>query len=178
MWDWLQGLSGGAATFLGALTGSSVGLVAILVGALFNAHLNRRRDDRVRREDVRSVATALQAELMGLHRTLIDNAKGLKEAPADFLVPDLKRSVVVFPELLSKLGFLDVETIRSVIDAHIVVRQYADTLTLLGGQRGSTERGQENIIAMSNERVEHVIAVNESTAEQIDKAIQLLKRHV
>jgi hypothetical protein len=53
----------GEAAFVGALIGSSIGLVALLLGALFNAELNRRRDDRLRREDRRAVATALRAEL-------------------------------------------------------------------------------------------------------------------
>jgi hypothetical protein len=74
-WDWVLGLapgiwhglrdaSQGQATFLGTLTGSSIGLIALLIGALFNAHLNRRRDDRLRREEQRTVAAALQAELV------------------------------------------------------------------------------------------------------------------
>ncbi len=40
--------SPGLGTFFGALMGSSIGLLAILVGAMFNAHLNRRQHDRVR----------------------------------------------------------------------------------------------------------------------------------
>jgi hypothetical protein len=42
-WDWLGTLPQGQATFLG----SFVGLFALLVAALVNAHLNRRRDDRL-----------------------------------------------------------------------------------------------------------------------------------
>jgi len=36
----------GQAAFLGSLTGGLIGLVALLLGALFNTHLNRRRDHR------------------------------------------------------------------------------------------------------------------------------------
>ncbi len=63
MLDWLNTLSPGAASFLGSLTGASVGLMALLLGALFNAHLNRSRDDRLRKEDARALAAALRAEL-------------------------------------------------------------------------------------------------------------------
>jgi uncharacterized membrane protein (DUF4010 family) len=45
MIEWLQGLQGGAATFVGALTGSAIGFMALVLGALFNAHLNRKRDN-------------------------------------------------------------------------------------------------------------------------------------
>jgi hypothetical protein len=79
MWDWLSHLSQGQASFLGSLTGAAIGLIALLLGALFNAHLNRRRDDRLRREDQRAVATALRAELEGLSRIFNDNAEDLKQ---------------------------------------------------------------------------------------------------
>jgi hypothetical protein len=48
-WDWLGTLPQGQATFLG----SFVGLFGVT--ALVNAHLNRRRDDRLRAEERRSV---------------------------------------------------------------------------------------------------------------------------
>jgi hypothetical protein len=74
-WEWLQTAPQGQATFVGALTGSFLGLVALLLGALFNAHLNRKRDDRLRREDQQAVASALRAELEGLQRTLKHQAE-------------------------------------------------------------------------------------------------------
>jgi hypothetical protein len=46
-WKWLATLPAGSASFVGTLTGSSFGLLAILIGALFNARLNRSRDDRL-----------------------------------------------------------------------------------------------------------------------------------
>jgi len=56
MWEWLEGLKGGAPAFVGAMTGSLLGLVSLVLGALFNAHLNRKRDDQIRRADKASVA--------------------------------------------------------------------------------------------------------------------------
>ena len=79
MWDWLEHLSGGAANFIGSLTGAVVGLLALLAGAMFNAHLNRRRDDRLRRAETRSTASALRAELSSLMDTLISNASDLEK---------------------------------------------------------------------------------------------------
>src|SRR3954451_12755255 len=113
MWEWLSGLSGGAASFIGSLTGSLIGLLALLMGALFNAHLNRRRDDLLRKEETRIVATAIQAELASVHRTLVDNATDLKtpDQDKDFIIPDLSRRNSVKSQLTSKLGLLDVETV-------------------------------------------------------------------
>jgi hypothetical protein len=97
MWTWLEGLSGGAANFVGSLTGSLVGLVAILIGALFNAHLNRRRDDALREADRRSIVVALKAELDGLNEILLQNASSLDNANNDFCVPDLSQYVRIMP---------------------------------------------------------------------------------
>ncbi len=40
-----------AAAFLGALSGAGGGLLAIILGALLNAELNRRRDDQLRDQE-------------------------------------------------------------------------------------------------------------------------------
>jgi hypothetical protein len=74
-WQWLQDATPGQVTFLGW----SVGLGTLVVGALFNAHLNRRRDDRLRREDQRALATALRAELAELHRALVLHSDNLSK---------------------------------------------------------------------------------------------------
>jgi hypothetical protein len=107
IWEWIQSLHGGAPPFLGSLTGSLLGLLGILAGALFNAHLNRRRDARLRREEARLMIAALRAELSRLRDTLINNAERLEtESPADFYVPDVAHSIKLFPELISKLGLI------------------------------------------------------------------------
>ena len=48
-WEWMQTASQGQATFVGALTGSFFGLLALLLGALANAGLNQGRDNRLRK---------------------------------------------------------------------------------------------------------------------------------
>ncbi len=47
---------------IGALVGAFAGLVAIVLGVLFNAKKTRERDDRIREEEVESLAAALAAE--------------------------------------------------------------------------------------------------------------------
>ncbi len=61
--DWftnLQNWQSGVGAFWGAL----FGLGAILIGALFNADLNRKRDDRLREEETRALAASIHAELI------------------------------------------------------------------------------------------------------------------
>lgn len=50
---------------LGAAIGAGIGLIAVLLAALFNAHLQRRRDRLLRQEQTRSLAAALFADLEG-----------------------------------------------------------------------------------------------------------------
>jgi hypothetical protein len=135
MWDWLQNLSGGAASFVGSFTGAAIGLVALLIGALFNARLNRRRDDALRKLDARSVAAALRAELSGLNRTLLHDAERLATPPEwGTYTPDLAHSVRVMPHMLPKLGLLDADTIQDVIDAYSLVEQYCELSLSLGAR--------------------------------------------
>ncbi|MCK1396404.1 hypothetical protein [Bradyrhizobium sp. 1] len=109
--DWLNSLQGGAATFIGAATGSVIGFGALVAGALFNAKLNRDRDDRLRKVERRSVAAALRAELESVRNTLMSNAERLRNEPPknaeSFFVPDLSHSVRMFPDLSDKLGLLE-----------------------------------------------------------------------
>jgi hypothetical protein len=65
-WGWLATLPKGSASFVGTLVGSTLGLFALLVGALFNAHLNRKRDDELRKREARALAVALRAELFAM----------------------------------------------------------------------------------------------------------------
>jgi hypothetical protein len=105
---WLEGLKGGAPQVIGAVIGSLLGFIALVVGALFNAKLNRDRDDRLRKVEIRAVAAAIRAELGSLEDSLTDNAKRLIEAPPSqlesFFMPDLTHSVHIFPKMIEKLA--------------------------------------------------------------------------
>jgi hypothetical protein len=123
-WDWLGSLPPSSASFVGSLTGAGFGLAAIIVGALFNAHLNRRRDDRLRNLEARTLAVALKAELIGLKQSLTENADGLEKraggetGSGGFQVPDIATSIRIMPQMLSKLGLLDPDTVQNIIAAH------------------------------------------------------------
>src|SRR5262245_35574996 len=135
-WDWLATLPQGSASFIGALTGSMFGLIALLIGALFNAHLNRRRDDRLRDEDRVALASTLYAELLGIHQTLVENAQHLTDNPPDpyggFTVP--RPSTKLLPETFSRIGLLPSDTIWKVMKAYVLTEQYLPRLILIGGE--------------------------------------------
>jgi hypothetical protein len=173
MWQWLHDLSPGQATFLGSVTG----LIALLLGALFNAHLNRRRDDRLRREDQRVVATALKAELAGFSDALRSNVESLKDpGTGDLLTPDLAQSVLIMSHMAPKFGLLDQETIQSVIAAYIVVAQYCERLLLLGGHLREdliADTGRR-LVALPADKARLLIAINTSILRVIQDAIAKL----
>jgi len=194
MWDWLRGLTQGQASFLGSMVGALTGLIALLLGALFNAHLNRRRDDRLRREEQRAVATALRAELAGFRRTLLTNIQELKKTgstPGARVMPELVQSIRIMPHMIPKLGLLDEETIDKVASAYSAIDEHGDMMLLFGGRLVDPERespaagkpqageetrrtGSRRLVSVSADYVPQAIAINESVAEAIREAIDRL----
>jgi hypothetical protein len=193
-WDWLGTLSQGQAAFLGSLVGALVGLLALLLGALFNARQNRKRDDRLRAEERRSVATALRAELAGIKNTLIENSEKLSHAqehPGGFLVPDLGRSIRIWPHMIPKLGLFEQAAIESVTDAYLAVEQHGERLILLGGRLVDPERAAPGywrrqaerrpatdynrlLISLSVDEAPHVVRLNSFVLGAIEGAITQL----
>jgi hypothetical protein len=193
-WQWLQTASQGQASFLGTLAGSSIGLVALLLGALFNAHLNRKRDDRLRREEQRAVATALRAELAGFRRALLTNIRELEKTgstPGARVMPELVQSIRIMPHMIPKLGLLDEETIDKVANAYLAIDEHGDMMLLFGGRIVDPERespaagkpqaveetrrtGSRRLVSVSADYVPQAIAINKSVAEAIREAIDRL----
>jgi hypothetical protein len=186
MWDWIAGLSGGAATFIGALTGSLVGLLALLIGALFNAHLGRKRDDRLRAEETRAIAAAIRAELAGLLRKLetpfsstsatVYSDSKIESERSVIWIPDITGRVRLIPELLPKLGVLDVETIGAVIDTQIAIEEYGDYLRLKT-KRGEGEEVGRDFALPSYEKTSMQMR-NEVMIEQVREAIERLDKYL
>jgi hypothetical protein len=187
-WQWLHDTSPGQATFLGSV----FGFLALLGGAWVNARFNRSRDDRLRREEQRGVATALRAELVGCRQALLTNAEKMnKDGRAGFfLMPDLAHTIRIMPEMVSKFGLLDEEAIDKVSNAYFAVEQYSEQLLLLHGARlvdpervsageaqpsGETlVTGSRRLMSLSADKAPQVIALNNQHAEAIKEAIDRL----
>jgi hypothetical protein len=179
-WDWLAKLPPGSASFIGTLTGSTFGLFAILIGALVNAHLNRRRDDAIREADRVALASALYAELSGVHRAFIENAEHLAKRPPEpghgFAVP--APSVKIFTELISNLGLLKSDTISSVMTAYLLTEQYLEGLILLGGALQDNMPKDRQIVYLDAEHADTVRRMNEIKAGPVKEAMQALAPYV
>jgi hypothetical protein len=98
--------------------GALAGLGAIIIGALFNAHLNRKRDARLRSEEVVAVASALYGEIVILRQAVarMANAVGhryfryghIRDEPFDrhFIEQITLPPVKLYPSLAAKVGML------------------------------------------------------------------------
>jgi hypothetical protein len=175
-WDWLAKLPPSSASFVGTLTGSTLGLVALLLGALFNARLNRKRDDALREADRLALATALHAELSGLHRSFVENAQHLIDSPpadgAGFVVP--APTIRIFQEMLPKIGLLRTDTIKAVMGAYILTEQYHYKLVLLGGRLEPGMPEGQQLVYVGSEHTKMVGALNDVTAIAVKAGIDSL----
>jgi hypothetical protein len=181
--EWLEGLKGGAPTAVGAIIGFVLGFITLVLGALFNAHLSRVRDDNFRAIETRSLAAALRAELASIHDTLTDNASRLvKEPPTQseaFLLPDLSHSVHVYPEVTGKIGLLgDPAVIKEVIQAYIVVDQYYEHCLVMGAEPRPQMPNNRRVLLMPSKRAPTVAEMNKQIAARVETAMNLLNKYL
>ncbi|EJC66171.1 hypothetical protein Rleg5DRAFT_1878 [Rhizobium leguminosarum bv. viciae WSM1455] len=118
----VQVLVGPAASF-------AFGLIGVVVGALFNAHLNRRRDDRLRDQETRAVAAALYGEILAIRNDLADSCRIIAQANLNeefgrpgWKLDDNLRDRITFREpklyetLAGKIGGLSPDLVLKIID--------------------------------------------------------------
>lgn len=108
-------------SWIGNVIGSAIGLVAILLGALWNARLTRKRDMLVMNEEAKSIAAAIGAE-MGVYAELMCGRMSQAQIGPEGRTAGIVRSLlapqpVVWPALASRVGLLGAElsakTVRS-----------------------------------------------------------------
>ena len=64
----------------------------------------------------------------------ISSLRGRAEYPDKILLPDVIQSSLVFKDVLPKIGMLEGDTVRKVLDAYIVLGQYYDGLLRAYGE--------------------------------------------
>ncbi len=128
-WTWLEGLSGGAASFVGSVSGFVFAVVALLIGASYNFWLNRRRDVQLRQDEARAIAAALYGEILLLRRELGHVAKITSSAHMNegwdgpgvkfdkhFLERMPLSQPTLYNALAPKLGLLDSTLLLSIVE--------------------------------------------------------------
>jgi hypothetical protein len=177
-WAWLGALPASSASFVGSLTGATFGLGAIIVGALFNACLNRRRDDRLRRVEAQMLATVLSAELSLLKKLLLEHADGLERGVQNaFHVTDMYSLVRILPEMLPKLGLLGHDAVTQVVTAYGVLENYAENCVRMGGSVIAAA-GPKRLVQLPGSKASEVAQMNRVIAEVLGAALDALDHGV
>ncbi|WP_426129894.1 hypothetical protein [Pararhizobium sp. PWRC1-1] len=138
MWQWFSNASV-QASLVGSFAGLISGVVILLVGALFNFRLNRRRDALVRAEEADAVAAALFGEIILIRKELARTANlvarksmhGDGEFDSHFLELMRLQDPLLYKALASKLGLLDPKLILAITDFHTNVEMTRSSLPLI-----------------------------------------------
>jgi hypothetical protein len=174
--NWVQNIPEGMATLVGSFAGSLIGLLALLVGALYNARLNRKRDDALRRAEAESIAVVLISELSCIRDSLLSNADKLASPKSEaFAVPDLAHLVKLMPPSIEKIGLLDKSAIRETMTAYTLIDQYCERLILVGAKLAPGMPEGRRLLHMDTKYADFVDRYNRQLATNIDKAIAKLE---
>lgn len=108
--------------------GSALGFVALLTGALWNYHLNRRRDAELRSQEAQSIAAALYGEIIHIRKAVALLARRYARRYNDLgigrtrpevdshFVEELKLpEPILFRALAAKVGLLPASTISALV---------------------------------------------------------------
>lgn len=118
--------------WFGSALGSAIGLVAILLGALWNASLTRKRDKAMMNDEAKSVASAIGAELAAYIEVLcgrmMQAAGGPEGRTQAAMQMMLMPAPVVWPALASKIGLLDAPVSQSVARTWVLVQWHTQLL--------------------------------------------------
>lgn len=174
-WTWLNELTGGAATFVGSVVGFVFGSITLVLGALFNAHLNRKRDDRLREQEINGIMTALLSELALIERAFLDLAREVRNQGGfpTITIPDPKDLVRVFPQITSKIGLLDYETTEKTLTAYGCVMAFSRKLAISGENRVAFG---SHVVVMPTQVAEEVAQDSQRAAAEVSYAVGQLKR--
>ncbi|WP_417793095.1 hypothetical protein [Terasakiella pusilla] len=180
MFEWLGQQPQGVATFLGAMAGASIGLIAILIGALFNAHLNRKRDDRERKLKSDSLLRALRGELVSVRQVLSENGRAFKDSishDCDLIFPDPSLMIKIYPKLIDKIGSIETGDIQTVYDAYTILEQLPENLLLLGAKEVPISPSRTNLSLESDKGI-HAAEMYASAKTFMENAISVLDQEI
>jgi len=138
LWSWVATLAPAQATVFGTAIGATFGFLSLTGGALFNAKLNRDRDDRLADIERLALLRSLATEIR-LIRNLI--AYQLREYQSPTAEGQAWRSSVspklfslLYPANLSKLLVLPHDALTQIIVFHAAIDEYEYNLKLEGAE--------------------------------------------
>ncbi len=180
MLEWLNDLTPTQASFVGSVIGPAIGLIALLLGALFNGYLNRRRDERLRRQNMAGIAAALYGELDSIRESLLRNSKMAENPKGGMLIgPDLEHSVTVWKKLVSEVQLFDADTVRVLVETYGVFPHHTENLLLAGAKIEKLQNDRRYVeLEATDTNLKLYVELNESVASQTIKALDHLRPYM
>ena len=125
--------------------GAGFGFVALVIGALINFRLNRRRDDLLRKDEALSVAAALYGEILLLRKEVARLAAAVARVHMDiglhrtpiikfdrhFFEAHVLSEPTLYKSLAPKLGLLPTNLILAVTEFHKNIQEARTWLPLM-----------------------------------------------
>jgi len=119
-------------SWFGNALGAFIGLLAILLGALYNARLNRLRDDERMQEEAKSIAAAIGAEMAITAEMTCGRLAQAASGPVGRTAAALNMLVapqpVVWPRLAERIGLLDADLARDTVKCWMLLDWHAQLL--------------------------------------------------
>lgn len=119
-------------TWFGDALGSAIGLMAILLGALYNARLGRERDTTNMDKEAKALACAIGAEMSVYLETLCGHYAAALAGPEGHSMGRLhtfrKSAPVVWPRVADQIGKLDYELSYRTVKAWSLLDFYTTLL--------------------------------------------------
>ncbi len=172
-WETLP--SGASATFL-------YGLIAMVLGALFNAHLNRKRDDRLRKNEMRATAAALYSEILVMREIVADMGQAIGRRcleHGDFNLQKNDEVVlfrlsepVVFEALAPKLNLLGPDWVRPITEFYLHYASLKTCLRFVSQAEGKQLLGSSMVLVPARMAVVDVIP----TLRSIEVSLEIEKQ--
>jgi hypothetical protein len=115
-----------------------IGFFALIIGALFNFHLNRRRDALLRKEESLSVAIAVYSEILLLRKEIANLASAVAnkenskiKIDAQFVEDNKLTEPTIYPALASKLDLLSANILIGITEFYQNIKDAKLSLPLL-----------------------------------------------
>ena len=138
-WPQITSWPESAAMFVGSIAGAGGGLFAILLGALYNAHLNRKRDDHLRDEKARALAKVLATEMEVVREVAEANANGIaKVRDGTHPIAGLRANEVPGTPALDAM----------IADIHLLPEEPRSLVLQMLESRALTKRMQDGLLVM------------------------------
>lgn len=178
--EWLDSLSPSAASFLGSLAGPFLGLIAVLLGALFNAHLNRRRDDRLRKQERTGWETALKVELQILRDFFRDQSAEASSSHESglFAVPKTSHATAIFRLSGQNLSLFPPDKLEIVLKTYSLIEFYDEIVLTIAREGDAVNTGPSQYIIVPHALRDQYAMVTLDLANTFDSALEEFSQNV